>query len=57
MLRWQELVEDYDDFYNQNTAQDKLRKRCKKRRKKLTRVSFMYVCVDGNGEILVFSPF
>ena len=27
-----------------------------KKRKKLTNVSFMYVCVAGNGEMLVFSP-
>ena len=30
----------------------------KKEEKKLTSVSFMYVCVAGNGEMLVsFSPF
>ena len=28
-----------------------------KRKKKLTSVSFMYVCVAGNGEMLVFFPF
>ena len=34
------------------------RERCKRKgEKKLTSVSFMYVCVDGNGEMLVFSPF
>ena len=32
-----------------------LRERCKKKEKKLTNVSFMYVCVAGNGEMLVFS--
>ena len=32
-----------------------LRKRCKKKgEKKLTNVSFMYVCVAENGEMLVF---
>ena len=31
-----------------------LGKGAKKRRKKLTSVSFMYVCVAGNGEMLVF---
>ena len=31
-----------------------LGKGAKKRRKKLTNVSFMYVCVAGNGEMLVF---
>ena len=32
------------------------RERCKikKMKKKLTNVSFMYVCVAGNGEMLVF---
>ena len=25
--------------------------------KKVTSVSFMYVCVDGNGEMLFFFPF
>ena len=31
-----------------------VRERCKqKRKKKLTSVSFMYVCVAGNGEMLV----
>ena len=31
------------------------RERCKKKlKKKLTNVSFMYVCVAGNGEMLVF---
>ena len=36
-----------------------VRERCKKKKeKKLTSVSFMYVCVTGNGEMLVFfSPF
>ena len=29
----------------------------KKRKKKLTNVSFMYVCVAGNGEMLVFFSF
>ena len=29
----------------------------KKRKTKLTSVSFMYVCVAGNGEMLVFFPF
>ena len=29
----------------------------KKRGKKLTSVSFMYVCVAGNGEMLVFFSF
>ena len=29
----------------------------KKRKKKLTSVSFIYVCVAGNGEMLVFSSF
>ena len=29
----------------------------KKRRNKLTSVSFMYVCVAANGEMLVFFPF
>ena len=29
----------------------------KKLKKKLTNVSFMYVCVAGNGEMLVFSSF
>ena len=28
-----------------------------KRKKKLTSVSFMYVCVAGNGEMLGFFPF
>ena len=39
---------DDDDEY--------VRERCKKikRKKKLTNVSFMYVCVAGNGEMLVF---
>ena len=33
-----------------------VRVRCKKKKeKKLTSVSFMYVCVTGNGEMLVFS--
>ena len=31
-----------------------IRERCKK---KLTNVSFMYVCVAGNGEMLVFFSF
>ena len=30
-------------------------KGAKKKEKKLTSVSFMYVCVAGNGEMLVFS--
>ena len=31
------------------------REKCKKKEgKKLTSVSFMYGCVDGNGEMLVF---
>ena len=34
-----------------------VRERCKKKEKKLTNVSFMYVCVAGNGEIVVFFPF
>ena len=36
-----------------------LRERCKikKLKKKLTNVSFMYVCVAGNGEMLVFFSF
>ena len=29
----------------------------KKGKKKLISVSFMYVCVAGNGEMLVFFPF
>ena len=29
----------------------------KRKKKKLTSVSFMYVCVAGNGEMLVFFPF
>ena len=29
----------------------------KKKEKKLTSVSFMYVCVAGNGEMLVFFSF
>ena len=29
----------------------------KKLKKKLTNVSFMYVCVAGNGEMLVFFSF
>ena len=33
---------------------DFLRKRCQKKGKKLTSVSFMYVCVARNGEMLVF---
>ena len=38
--------------------QDVLRERCKKKiEKKLTSVSFMYVCVAENGEMLVFSRF
>ena len=37
----------------------KARERCKKKnlKKKLTNVSFMYVCVAGNGEMLVFFSF
>ena len=32
-----------------------IRERCKKKKeKKVTSVSFMYVCVAGNGEMLVF---
>ena len=31
-----------------------IREMCKKKGKKLTDVSFMYVCVAGNGEMLVF---
>ena len=35
-----------------------IRERCKKKREKnLTSVSFMYVCVAGNGEMLVFFSF
>ena len=36
-----------------------LRERCKKKnlKKKLTNVSFMYVCVAENGEMLVFFSF
>ena len=34
-----------------------LGKGAKKRGKKLTSVSFMYVCVAGNGEMLVFFSF
>ena len=34
-----------------------LRERCKKRGGKLTNVSFMYVCVAGNVEMLVFFSF
>ena len=36
-----------------------LRERCKKKKmkKKLTSVSFMYVCVAGNCEMLVCFPF
>ena len=34
-----------------------LGKGAKKRRKKLTSVSFMYVCVAGNGEMLFFFSF
>ena len=35
---------------------DHLRERCRKKKlkTKLTNVSFMYVCVAGNGEMLVF---
>ena len=29
----------------------------KRKEKKITSVSFMYVCVAGNGEMLVFFPF
>ena len=35
----------------------KLGKGAKKIEKKLTNVSFMYVCVAGNGEMLVFFSF
>ena len=39
--------------YSRNPTQ--LRKRCKKKEeKKITSVSFRYVCVAGNGEMLVF---
>ena len=34
-----------------------IRESCKKKGKKLTSVSFMYVCVAGNGEMLVFFSF
>ena len=34
-----------------------LRERCKKRGEKLTNVSFMYVCVAENVELLVFFYF
>ena len=35
-----------------------VRERCKKKgKKKLTSVSFMYVCVAGNGEMFVFFSF
>ena len=35
-----------------------IRERCKKEEEKiLTSVSFMYVCVDENGEMLVFFSF
>ena len=41
-----------------NSWSNVLRERCKKKRKKkLTSVSFMYVCVAGNGEMLVFFSF
>ena len=41
-----------------HNQQSRLRERCKKKgEKKLTSVSFMYVCVAGNGEMLVFFPF
>ena len=37
-------------FYDKGKVQ-------KKRKNKLTSVSFMYVCVAGNGEMLVFFSF
>ena len=40
-----------------NIQTSALRERCKKKGKKLTNVSFMYVCVAGNGEMLVFFRF
>ena len=43
----------------QNSKKAGLRERfkIKKLKKKLTNVSFMYVCVAGNGEMLVFFSF
>ena len=40
-------------------AMNMIRERCQKKgkEKKLTSVSFMYVCVAGNGEMLVFFSF
>ena len=40
----------FQHFYNKGKVQ-------KKGEKKLASVSFMYVCVAGNGEMLFFSPF
>ena len=42
---------------NYETVSPAFGKGAKKRRKKLTNVSFMYVCVAGNGEMLVFFSF
>ena len=42
------------EIYSINQPKGKVQK---KRKKKLTSVSFMYVCVAGNGEMLVFFSF
>ena len=51
------MPENLDVYVDVEATKDYLRERCKKRGKKLTNVSFMYVCVAGNGEMLVFFSF
>ena len=46
----------FDNFWPSVTSVRE-RFKIKKLKKKLTNVSFMYVCVAGNGEMLVFFSF
>ena len=52
--------EHFDSFHVENQLMITMRKgkvQKKKIEKKLTNVSFMYVCVAGNGDLLFFFPF